>query len=251
MTDWKIFTGQGQPHDRITDLPDAPSWRRFDRSPENVQAAPDRAALNQRDEQRGKTFRISPTDTDLINVVNAALYLRRPLLITGNPGTGKTSLAYRIAYELNLGAVLLWPITARSTLQEGLYRYDAISRLQGVQLQQTTVDENVKAEVSADIGGYIQLGAIGTALLPTEHPKRPRVLLIDEFDKSDINLPNDLLNLFEEGEFEIAELARIAKQKETLLVRTCEGTEAAILDKSHCLSHNLLTSVLPFSKIEY
>lgn len=228
MTDWKIFTGQGQPHDRIKDLPDAPSWRRFDRTPENVQEVPDRLPLNPRDEQRGKTFRISPADTDLINVVNAALYLRRPLLITGNPGTGKTSLAYRIAYELSLGAVLLWPITARSTLQEGLYRYDAISRLQGVQLQQTTDDEKIKAEVSADIGGYIQLGAIGTALLPTEHPKRPRVLLIDEFDKSDINLPNDLLNLFEEGEFEITELARIAKQKETVMVRTCEGTEAAV-----------------------
>ena len=63
-------------------------------------------------------------------MVNAALALRRPLLITGNPGTGKTSLAYAIAYELNLGSVLSWSITARSTLQEGLYRYDAIASLQ-------------------------------------------------------------------------------------------------------------------------
>jgi hypothetical protein len=53
MTDWKVFTGQGQPHDRIKDLPDAPSWRKFDRSLANIQAAPDRALLNRRDEQRG------------------------------------------------------------------------------------------------------------------------------------------------------------------------------------------------------
>ena len=62
--------------------------------------------LTERDRKRGQTFRVSPENTDLIDVVNAALYLRRPLLITGKPGTGKTSLAYAIAYELKLGAVL-------------------------------------------------------------------------------------------------------------------------------------------------
>jgi MoxR-like ATPase len=237
MSDWKIFTGQGAPHDRIDELPPAPSWRKFDRGLDEMLYAPDPVPMNPGDEQRGQTFCISATDTDLIDVVNAAMYLRRPLLITGKPGTGKTSLAYRIAYELKLGAVLSWPITARSTLQEGLYRYDAIARLQDVQIQQTTAGE-AKTQVSSDIGQFIQLGSLGTALLPS---KRPRMLLIDEFDKSDINLPNDLLNLFEEGEFEIPELARMAKQAEICQVRTFDGTEAQIRSgKVRCAAFPLI-----------
>jgi MoxR-like ATPase len=237
MNDWKIFTGQGEPHDRIGKLPPAPSWRKFDRDQSEILYAPDPAPMNPCDEQRGKTFCISSTDTDLIDVVNAAMYLRRPLLITGKPGTGKTSLAYRIAYELKLGAVLSWPITARSTLQEGLYRYDAIARLQDVQIQQTTAGK-AKTQVSSDIGKFIQLGSLGTALLPS---KRPRMLLIDEFDKSDINLPNDLLNLFEEGEFEIPELARMAQQQEIYTVRTLDGAVAQIpAGKVRCAAFPLI-----------
>ena len=130
--------------------------------------------------------------------VNSALCLRRPLLVTGRPGSGKTSLAYALAYQLKLGPVLKWSITARTTLQDGLYRYDAIARLQ-------ETDDRVKE----DIGSYITLGPLGTAFLPS---KLPRVLLVDEVDKSDINLPNDLLNLFEEGEYQIPELKRWAKK---------------------------------------
>jgi MoxR-like ATPase len=237
MSDWKIFNGQGEPHDRIGKLPPAPSWRKFDRDRREILYAPDPAPMNPCDEQRGKIFCISSTDTDLIDVVNAAMYLRRPLLITGKPGTGKTSLAYRIAYELKLGAVLSWPITARSTLQEGLYRYDAIARLQDVQIQQTTAGKT-KTQVSSDIGKFIQLSSLGTALLPS---KRPRMLLIDEFDKSDINLPNDLLNLFEEGEFEIPELARMAQQQEIYTVRTLDGAVAQIpAGKVRCAAFPLI-----------
>ena len=157
--------------------------------------------------ERGKNFRLPQQQNeakDVINSVNAAIYLRRPLLITGKPGSGKTSLAYAIAYELGLGTVLSWSITARSTLQDGLYRYDAIARLQDAQLK----DAQLKKEQG--IGEYITLGALGTAFLPSQFP---RVLLIDEVDKSDINLPNDLLNIFEEGEFIIPELMRRSKSK--------------------------------------
>ncbi len=87
-------------------------------------------------------------------------------------------------------------------MQEGLYRYDAIARLQDAQIQEAQQNEK------QDIGKYITLGALGTAFLPSA---LPRVLLIDEIDKSDINLPNDLLNIFEEGEFPIPELVRRAK----------------------------------------
>ncbi len=159
------------------------------------------------EEERGAKFQASKEEIDL---VNAAFYLRRPLFITGRPGFGKSSLAYAVAYELRLGPVLKWPITTRVTLQDGLYRYDAIGRLQAASLL------SKDAVVVPDIGQYLQLGPLGTALLPT---RRPRVLLIDEIDKSDIDLPNDLLNIFEEGEYEIPELSRMSKQQREIQVR--------------------------------
>jgi MoxR-like ATPase len=167
-----------------------------------------------RGQERGKSFKIDRAYQDVTNAVNAALHLRRPLLVTGKPGSGKTSLAYAVAHELQLGVVLSWPVNARSTLQDGLYRYDAVARLQDAQLKQTRT-----------IGDYFRLGPLGTAFLPS---RLSRVLLIDEIDKCDINLPNDLLNLFEEGSYEIPELVRCKDDPamETVAVRTAdrEGT---------------------------
>jgi MoxR-like ATPase len=212
MTSWKIFQGTPEePHNGIERLPEAPSWRKLDK------------------QERGRTYQARSEEIDL---VNAALYLRRPLLVTGKPGTGKSSLAYAVAKELRLGEVLRWNITTRSTLQQGLYSYDAIGRLQDA--------ESRKQDNLAEIGKYIQLGALGTALFSSK-PKQPRVLLIDEMDKSDIDLPNDLLNIFEEGEFDIPELARIAEadqskiiliNKNTLseiTVKTCDNQAAIII----------------------
>ena len=182
---WYIYQGNHEPHDKINTLPDPPPWRNFNRGKLN-------------EEERGKVYIPNPQD---IALVNAALFLRRPLLVVGKAGVGKTSLAYSVAYELKLGAVLRWSITTHTTLKEGLYHYDAIGRLQDSSLQKNSA-------TPPHIGEYLRLGALGTAFSNPD-PKKPRVLLIDEIDKSDIDLPNDLLHIFEEGEFEIPELVRL------------------------------------------
>ena len=208
MTTWKIFEGTNTPHDGLDRLPDPPNWRVFK----------DEAT---RQQQRGATFKARPEEIDL---VNAALYLRRPLLITGKPGTGKSSLAYAVAHELKLGEVLYWPITTRTTLKDGLYNYDAIGRLQHTQ-QGDQKDR-------LGIGKYIRLGPLGTALLPVDNPRRPRILLIDEIDKSDIDLPNDLLHVFEEGRYRIPELERIKEVLPKVEVSTAYATQDLITEIS-------------------
>jgi len=156
-------------------------------------------------------------------MVNAALYLRRPLLVTGNPGVGKSTLAYAVARELKLGPVLRWPITTRSTLHEGLYHYDPIGRLREENLRKIRGEPLTTEE--DDIGRHIRLGPLGTALLPY---RKPRVLLVDEIDKSDIDLPNDLLNVFEEGEYEIDELTRLPEEVDVVEVMTADQGRAQV-----------------------
>ena len=206
MTDWKIFQGNNTEDTNWT-LPEPPSWRDFNNSESDPK------------KRRAETFQARSEEIDL---VNAALYLRRPLLVTGKPGTGKTSLAYAVAYELGLGEVLHWPITTRTTLKDGLYNYDAIGRLQDAK------DKDKDKDNLAEIGKYINLSSLGTALLPSD---KPRVLLIDEIDKSDIDLPNDLLHIFEEGEFEIPELRRIADKLDQVEVQTAYKDQKATIEK--------------------
>ena len=153
-------------------------------------------------------------------MVNAAIYLRRPLLVTGNPGTGKSSLAYLVARELGLGPVLRWPVTSRTVLKDGLYLYDAIGRVQA------SADRSPEIAADSDLGDYIHLGPLGTALLPYD---LPRVLLIDELDKGDIDLPNDLLNVFEEGEYDIPELVRFAAKQAEMRVLTADRGGSAVV----------------------
>ncbi|WP_433066505.1 AAA family ATPase [Dactylosporangium sp. CS-033363] len=207
MSEWTIFRGDGR--HRSWRMPPAPPWRVFGAGPA-LPSEWDEGDAGHRlgDVTRATTYQ---SDADQVELVNAALYLRRPLLVTGRPGTGKSTLAYAVARELALGPVLRWPITSRSTLQEGLYHYDAIGRLQ---------DSNLAADdARRQLGRYLRLGPLGTALLPYE---RPRVLLIDEVDKCDIDLPNDLLNVFEDGRFDIPELARIADVDPVIEVGTAD-----------------------------
>lgn len=207
---WQIYRGTGEPHNAIADLPDPPPWRRFDGLVEDDPAPWEGDAVGTRPGSDDRAEAYLP-DTDVVDMVNAALYLRRPLLVTGKPGTGKSTLAYSVARELKLGPVLNWPVTSSSRLQDALYRYDAIGRLQEASL--------AREGNAPDLGRYIRLGPVGTALVPR---KRPRVLLIDELDKAGVDLPNDLLNIFEEGQFDITELMRLPDDQPTTQVMTAD-----------------------------
>ena len=217
MTDWLIYRGTGEPHDGVDRLPEPPPWRRFDGGP--VTATPDwDDAVGGRPgvTDRARVYRPA---AEVVEIVNAALYLRRPLLVTGKPGTGKSTLAYSVAYELGLGPVLNWPISSHSKLDDGLYRYDPIGRLEQASLERD-------GTAPPDIGRYLRLGPLGTSFVPG---RRPRVLLVDEFDKSDIDLPNDLLNVFEEGEFEIPELSRLPDDQAEVEIMTADPRRTALV----------------------
>ena len=230
LPDWLIYRGVDRPHDGIGRLPAPPPWRDFDGEPAGTVVPPLGTESTRRLGTRGdRGIAWRPEELELIN---AALYLRRPLLVTGDPGSGKSTLAHSLAHELGLGRVLQWPIVSRTSLRDGLYTYDAIARLQDSQMAKVRGQAHRGAPSgdstrghTEDIGEYLRLGPLGTALLPYD---RPRVLLVDELDKSDIDLPNDLLNALEEGEFRIAELQRVAGRQTDVEVLTDDDERAVV-----------------------
>jgi len=161
------------------------------------------------------TRRYVATD-DLKVAVNAAITLSRPLLIKGEPGTGKTALAIEVAEALGV-PIIEWHIKSTTKAQQGLYEYDAVSRLRDSQLG----DERVH-----DIKNYIKRGKLWEAFA---HEGRP-VLLIDEIDKADIEFPNDLLQELDRMEFFVYETGETVKAKNRPIVIITSNNEKELPD---------------------
>ncbi|MBN3725654.1 AAA family ATPase [Burkholderia sp. Ac-20379] len=153
---------------------------------------------------------------DLKLAVNAALTLQRPLLVKGEPGTGKTMLAEEVAAALGM-PLLQWHVKSTTKAQQGLYEYDAVSRLRDSQLG----DERVK-----DIGNYIVRGVLWQAFEADE----PCVLLIDEVDKADIEFPNDLLRELDRMEFHVYETRQMVRARHRPLVIITSNNEKELPD---------------------
>ncbi|MCK6504937.1 MoxR family ATPase [Myxococcota bacterium] len=214
MTPWRIYPDP--PPDleaRWLDPEHCPPWRRphlswNDRTDgvppvDRPFNADDEGA--HRDQERAKHYVSSGAAED--DRVNLALLLRRPLLVRGPPGIGKSSLAYRVAQRLGLGRPFRWEIQSTTTLADGLYQYDAVAHFhQGK---------------DAPIQEHLRLGPLGTTLCPTQ---RPACLLVDELDKASYDLPNDLLHAFEEGAFRIPELQRVEEAR----VQTLDGRAVTV-----------------------
>lgn len=161
------------------------------------------------------TERYIATD-DLRLAVNAALTLERPLLLKGEPGTGKTLLAEEVAAALGR-PLLQWHIKSTTKAQQGLYEYDAVSRLRDSQLG----DERVH-----HIANYIVKGALWAAFDSDE----PTVLLIDEIDKADIEFPNDLLREIDKMEFHVYETQQTIRAKHRPLIIITSNNEKELPD---------------------
>ena len=166
-------------------------------------------------------MRFSSTDSyvappDLTIAVNAAVTLERPLLVKGEPGTGKTELARQVAASLGLPMVE-WNIKSTTRAQQGLYEYDAVSRLRDSQLGEARVH---------DVGNYIRKGKLWQAF---EAPGKV-VLLIDEIDKADIEFPNDLLQELDRMEFHVYETGETIRAAHRPVVIITSNNEKELPD---------------------
>lgn len=153
---------------------------------------------------------------DLMLTVNIAIKMNKPLLVKGEPGTGKTALAEAIAESLNKN-LIIWSIKSTTKAMDGLYQYDVVRRL---------YDSELGNEGVSDIGNYIKLGKIGEAFTSEEQC----VLLIDEIDKADLEFPNDLLWELDRMEFYIPETEETIKAKHAPIVIITSNAEKELPD---------------------
>jgi MoxR-like ATPase len=157
---------------------------------------------------------------DLMLAVNAAITLRRPLLVKGEPGTGKTMLAEEVARAIGL-PLLQWHVKSTTKAQQGLYEYDAVSRLRDSQLADVGDSQRVK-----DIRNYIVKGVLWQAFTA----EQPVALLIDEIDKADIEFPNDLLRELDRMEFHVYETRETVVARHRPLVFITSNNEKELPD---------------------
>ena len=157
---------------------------------------------------------------DLMLAVNAAITLKRPLLVKGEPGTGKTMLAEEVATALGM-PLMQWHIKSTTKAQQGLYEYDAVNRLRDSQLADGESSERVK-----DIRNYIVKGVLWQAFTADE----PVALLIDEIDKADIEFPNDLLREIDRMEFYVYETRELVRAKHRPVVFITSNNEKELPD---------------------
>jgi len=157
---------------------------------------------------------------DLMLAVNASITLKRPLLVKGEPGTGKTMLAEEVAQALDV-PLLQWHIKSTTKAQQGLYEYDAVSRLRDSQLADVEGSQRVK-----DIHNYIVKGVLWQAFTADQ----PVALLIDEIDKADIEFPNDLLRELDRMEFYVYETREMVQAKHRPLVIITSNNEKELPD---------------------
>lgn len=210
---WWLYRGTGtpiNPAERDRRWPAAPPWRTFSGGPDQPPPRPDDEAAARVLGGAEGGWVAAPEE---ILRVNTALQLRRPLLVSGEPGSGKSALAHRVARELRLGPVLHWRISGGSTLADGLYR------VSGTGPERT-----------------VRLGPLGTALLPH---RIPRVLLVDDLDRGGFDLPQELLDTLEDGAFVIPELLSPADDVDGALVHTWDSEATASVRNAVVRCHEL------------
>ena len=161
----------------------------------------------EQDPQTGQILYPYLPSEKLVEAVNLAIALERPLLLKGEPGCGKTKLARAVAYELGL-SYEAWYIKSTSRARDGLYTYDAVGRLRDAQLAASKIDEEAAVQAK-NADAYVEWGPLGRAF----RNEQQTVVLIDEIDKADIDFPNDLLLELDEQRFEVTEVKQNSSLK--------------------------------------